>query len=55
MLISSEQIGEITPEKCEYEIVENLTRSTSLQGYSVEATYSPVSYTHLTLPTPPYV
>ena len=24
MLISSEQIGEITPEKCEYEIVENL-------------------------------
>ena len=40
MLISSEQIGEITPEKCEYEIVENLTRSTSLQGYSVEATYS---------------
>ena len=40
MLISSEQIGEITSEKCEYEIVENLTRSTSLQGYSVEATYS---------------
>ena len=40
MLISSEQIGEITSEKCEYEIVEHLTRSTSLQGYSVEATYS---------------
>ena len=27
MLISSEQIGEITSEKCEYEIVEHLTRS----------------------------
>ena len=40
MLISSEQIGEITPEKCEYEIVEHLSRSTCLQGYSVKATYS---------------
>ena len=34
VMLNANYIDEIKPEDCEYEVVEHLNRSTSLQGYT---------------------
>ena len=40
VMLNANYIDEIKPEDCEYEVVEHLNRSTSLQGYTDPVTYS---------------
>ena len=39
VMLNANYIDEIKPEDCEYEVVEHLNRSTSLQGYTDPVTY----------------
>ena len=40
VMLNANYIDEIKPEDCEYEVVEHLNRSTSLQGYTDPVNYS---------------